>query len=74
MRSWSLDWLQQEGWQEDLADHARQRNLGAHLVHLFRQAISTNKLHARGGIDGERPIHRGAIGIDIQGFHDQHGS
>ncbi len=45
MRSWSLDWLQQEGWQEDLADHARQRNLGAHLVHLFRQAISTNKLH-----------------------------
>lgn len=46
MSSWSLDWLRQkEGWQEDLAEHARQRNLGAHLVHLFRQAISTNHLH-----------------------------
>lgn len=46
MSSWSLDWLRQrDGWQDDLAAHARQRNLGAHLVHLFRQAISTNLLH-----------------------------
>lgn len=46
MSSWSLDWLlQREGWREELADHARHRTLGAHLVHLFRQAISTNLLH-----------------------------
>ncbi len=46
MSSWSLNWLQQkEGWREELADHARHRTLGAHLVHLFRQAISTNLLH-----------------------------
>lgn len=46
MSYWSLDWLHhKEGWREELAVHARHRTLGAHLVHLFRQAISTNLLH-----------------------------
>lgn len=45
MNSWSLDWLKQRhGWQEELADKAQQRKLGGHLVHLFRQAVSTNIL------------------------------
>jgi GntR family transcriptional regulator/MocR family aminotransferase len=45
MSSWSLDWLKQRsGWEADLAKKGRQRKLGAHLVHLFRQAISTNLL------------------------------
>ncbi|WP_236844591.1 PLP-dependent aminotransferase family protein [Bordetella sp. 15P40C-2] len=45
MRSWSLDWLlQRNNWEEELAEKSRQRMLGAHLVHLFRQAISSNIL------------------------------
>lgn len=45
MQSWSLDWLKQRpGLDAELAEKAQQRKLGAHLVHLFRQAISTNVL------------------------------
>lgn len=45
MQSWSLDWLKQRpGLERELAAKAQQRKLGAHLVHLFRQAISTNVL------------------------------
>lgn len=45
MRSWSLDWLlQRKDWEQELATKSRQRILGAHLVHLFRQAISSNIL------------------------------
>lgn len=45
MQSWSLDWLKQRpGLERELAEKAQQRKLGAHLVHLFRQAISTNVL------------------------------
>lgn len=45
MNSWSLDWLKQRaGWQEELEAMGQQRRLGSHLVHLFRQAISTNIL------------------------------
>lgn len=44
MRSWSIDWLLRAGWEEDLASKALQRTLGSHLVHLFRQAISSNIL------------------------------
>jgi len=46
MRSWSLDWLlRRKDWEEELAAKSKQRTLGAHLVHLFRQAISSNILH-----------------------------
>lgn len=45
MQSWSLDWLKQRpNLDAELAERAQQRKLGAHLVHLFRQAISTNVL------------------------------
>lgn len=45
MRSWSMDWLlQRTGWKDELETKGRQRKLGSHLVHLFRQAISTNVL------------------------------
>lgn len=45
MQSWSLDWLKQRpGLDAELAQKAQQRKLGGHLVHLFRQAISTNVL------------------------------
>ncbi|WP_042419801.1 PLP-dependent aminotransferase family protein [Comamonas aquatica] len=62
MRSVCVDWLLQNGWQEQVNGSGRRRMLGAHLCQLLRQAISAGALRPGERLPSTRDLMQG-LGI-----------